>query len=307
MSYHYGCMETNPAMPERGELMIRVDLHTHTCHSHARDTAENMYAAARAAGLAVQGFSEHSFRPAGYDYPTDEYRERLDAEFGLYLDDVARIRSTRQEGDPEVLLGLEADWLEDEPDFMRSLAASQPWDYIIGGIHFLGKWGFDYSAAEWAALTRNEKFSMYERYYGTMKAMAESRLFDIVAHPDLVKIYSVEDFRAWLSTAGAGGLIESALTAVRDAGMALEISSAGLRKPCGEIYPGPGILRMAAELGLPVTFASDSHSTDQVAWNFDRLAAYAADAGWSESAVFRQRRMELMPFQAPQSGPRAAG
>lgn len=294
MSYY--CSVNMPAMPERGEEMIRADLHTHTCRSHGRDTADRMYGAACAAGLAVQGFSEHSFRPSGYDYPAEEFREKLDAEFGLYLEDIDRIRKSRKEGDPEVLLGLEADWIEDEPEFMRSLASAHPWDYVIGGIHFLGKWGFDFSEEDWAALSRDEKFSMYDRYYETMKAMAESRLFNIIAHPDLIKIFSIDDFRSWLSTAAAGNRVEAALTAARDAGMAMEISSAGIRKPCGEIYPGPDILRTAFRLGLPITFASDSHSADQVAWNFGRLAEYASAAGWHECAVFRQRRMESIPF-----------
>ena len=56
--------------------MIRVDLHTHTNHSHARDSVREMFEAGQAKGLVVQGFSEHSPRPLGYDYPV-EYREHL--------------------------------------------------------------------------------------------------------------------------------------------------------------------------------------------------------------------------------------
>ena len=78
-------------------------------------------------------------------------------------------------------------------------------------------------------LGREERFHLYERYYRTMKVMAESRLFNIVAHPDLIKIFSVDDFRRWLSLPASMDLVGDALTAVRDAGMAMEISSAGLR------------------------------------------------------------------------------
>lgn len=277
--------------------MIRVDLHTHTVCSHGKNTVREMFAAGRAKGLILQGFSEHSPRPAGYDYPV-EYRDKLAARYPAYLREVRELaaeQAARPDGG-EVLLGLELDWLEDEPDFMAEVARSQPYDYIIGGIHFLGRWGFDWSADEWTAFSADELAGLYARYYRTMTAMARSGLFRIVAHPDLIKIFTVDAFRAWLERPGSLDMVAGALTAARDAGMALEISSAGLRKPCREIYPGPAILRLAADLGLPVTFASDAHSTADVAASFEVLARYAAGAGYAESLVFRGGDTRRVPF-----------
>ncbi len=273
--------------------MIRVDLHTHTNHSHARDSVRQMFEAGQKYGLVVQGFSEHSPRPEGYDYPT-EYREHLTATFEDYIREVREL----QEGQKncEVLLGLEADWLEDEVPYLRSMVQAYDYDYVIAGIHFLGHWGMDSSAADWAQFSVEEKHSLYENYYRTMEKMAQSRLFQIVAHPDLVKIFSVDDFRAWLERSESIALVRNALTAVKDAGMAMEISSAGLRKPCREIYPGPKIMRLARDLDLDITFASDSHATEQVAWGFDKLAAYAAAEGWNESIVFTKQGVRRMAF-----------
>ena len=273
--------------------MIRVDLHTHTNHSHARDSVRQMFEAGQRYGLAVQGFSEHSPRPEGYDYPT-EYREHLAATFEGYVSEVRELQAEAE--DCQVLLGLEADWLEDEVPYLRGMVQAHDYDYVIAGIHFLGHWGMDSSAADWEKLSTEEKYSLYERYYGTMEKMAGTRLFQIVAHPDLVKIFSVDDFRAWLDMPGSLKLVRRALSAVKDAGMAMEISSAGLRKPCREIYPGPRILRIARELGLDITFASDSHATEQVAWSFDKLAAYAAAEGWRESMVFTREGVRRMAF-----------
>jgi len=277
--------------------MIRVDLHTHTNHSHARDTAREMFEAGQLKGLVVQGFSEHSPRPLGYDYPK-EYREHLAATFEEYIQEVTELKNEQAPKGITILLGLEVDWLEDEQDYIRDMIARHDYDYLIAGIHFLGTWGFDASADDWARLSFEEKSALYERYYRTMKTMAETRLFNIVAHPDLIKIFSVEDFRRWLDLPGSMELIRETLTAVREAGMAMEISVAGLRKPCREIYPGPRILRLARELGLPITFASDSHATDQVAWNFEELARYAAAEGWTESLVFSRDGVKSVPFTA---------
>ncbi len=275
--------------------MIRVDLHTHTNHSHARDSVREMFEAGQGKGLLVQGFSEHSPRPLGYDYPS-EYRDHLAATFEEYIAEVTELKAEQAPKGITVLLGLEVDWLEDELDYIRAMIAAHDYDYLIAGIHFLGKWGFDADAADWARLSREEKFALYERYYRTMAKMAQTGLFHIVAHPDLIKIFSVEDFRAWLELPESMALVREALTAVRDAGMAMEISIAGTRKPCREIYPGPKILRAARELGLPITFASDSHATEHVAWNFEALADYARAEGWTESLVFTREGVKTMPF-----------
>ena len=277
--------------------MIRADLHTHTNHSHARDSVRQMFEAGREKGLLVQGFSEHSPRPGGYDYPS-EYRDHLAATFDAYLAEVEELKKEQEPLGVTVLLGLEVDWLEDEVPYIRDMIAAHEYDYLIAGIHFLGRWGFDATACDWEKLGREERFHLYARYYRTMKAMAETKMFNIVAHPDLIKIFSVDDFHRWLDLPGSMDLVGDALTAVRDAGMAMEISSAGLRKPCREIYPGPKILKLARELDLPITFASDSHATEQVAWNFDTLARYAAAEGWKESLVFRRDRITPMPFEA---------
>lgn len=285
--------------------MIRVDLHTHCSCSHGANSVREMFAAGRARGLSIQGFSEHSPRPKGYDYPT-EYRDRLSALYPGHVREVrelaaeqAALPAASPDGSPGasvVLLGLELDWLEDEAAFMADVVRAYPYDYIIGGIHFLGHWGFDWSADEWAPLDDDARARLYERYYRTMIRMAGSGLFHIAAHPDLIKIFSVDSFRAWLERPASLDLVAEALTAVRDAGMAMEISSAGLRKPCREIYPGPAILRLAADLGVPVTFASDAHRVDDVAAAFDVLARYAADAGYTESLVFQGDDIRRIPF-----------
>ena len=84
--------------------------------------------------------------------------------------------------------------------------------------------------------------------------------------------------------------------ALKAKGMGMEISSAGIRKPCREIYPCAAIMRMASELGLDITFASDSHTTDDVAHAFPRLATYAKAFGFTDSVVFEHGTTTRMAF-----------
>ena len=109
--------------------------------------------------------------------------------------------------------------------------------------------------------------------------MIRSGLFNIAAHPDLIKFLRGA-IPHLLAKAESAAQIRRCLTALRDAGMAMEISSAGLRKACREIYPAPPIMALAAELGLPVSFASDAHGVDDVAHGFARLGSYAKAFGF---------------------------
>ncbi|HIU18091.1 MAG TPA: histidinol-phosphatase [Candidatus Avidesulfovibrio excrementigallinarum] len=273
--------------------MITVDLHSHTHYSHGKDSVSDMAAAAAAAGMRILGFSEHSPRPNGYDYP-QEYREQLKAGFPAYLSEVRALRE-RWENAPDnakplrVLLGLEMDWFSAERPFIERVAASEPWDYLIGSVHFLGHWGFDASAGDWD-VSDEVCYERYDAYFRALADMAGSRIMNVAAHPDIIKIFSVDRFNAWLDDAGNMEKVRRALMAMKASGMAMEISAAGLRKPCAEIYPGPRIMRLAADLELPITFASDAHNVKQLGWNFDRLAEYARSYGYATSRYFVCRK-----------------
>lgn len=274
--------------------MITIDLHTHTSHSHGQATVQEMFEAGCARGLLVHGFSEHSPRPSGYDYPKD-YRDKLTRSFPDYVEQVRTLAATYA---PErtVLLGLEMDWLPGQEPFIDATIHRYDYDYVIGGIHFLGTWGFDYTADDWQGFSPEQTADIYVRYFDSLRRMAASGMFDIAAHPDIIKIFSVDAFHHWLATDKAKAVVRDALETMHTAGMAMEISSAGLRKPCKEIYPCPDIMRMAADIGLPVTFGSDAHCVNTIGWGFDTLADYARSFGYTHSVWMRRGERFERPF-----------
>ena len=95
---------------------------------------------------------------------------------------------------------------------------------------------------------------------------------------------------------GSLDLIRETLAAMRETGVALEVSSAGLRKDFAEPYPAPPIMRLAAELGVNISFGSDAHATADVAFGFDHLAAYARSFGYAQSVIFVDRKPRFLPF-----------
>lgn len=244
-----------------------------------------MYRAAVNAGLKYIGFSEHSPLPNGFHCPL--YTGNLDTAFPLYANDVALLKSGTSE--TEVLLGLELDWLPSRLAYMRKLVASYPFDYALGSIHYLD--GYSVGAvANWPEnLPPENRFGRFDAYFREMASLASSGLVQAIAHPDFIKLRSWEAFKIWIRQKDALEAIACALESMARHGVAMEISSAGLRQDFREIYPAPEIMGLAHDLGVKPVFGSDAHKPEDMAHSFDTLAEYARSFGFGSYLVFRQR------------------
>ena len=281
--------------------MICADVHNHTIASHGLATVGQMFAAARARNLVWYGFSEHSPLPPGYSCPL--YKGDLAVTFPAYAAEVMALREQTashsqggQPGAPRVLMGMELDWLPINMPWMRDVIAQYPFDYIIGGLHFVGDVPVGSPRSWGAEVARAERFARYDAYYDIMQGLAASGLVDVVAHPDFIKVCCYDDFQAWLSLPGSTDRIAAALEAMRNTDTAMEVSSAGLRKPFHEPYPGPVIMRLAADLGLTISFGSDAHNTEDTGSHFAELAAYAAAYGFTRSRICVGREHRELDF-----------
>ena len=127
----------------------------------------------------------------------------------------------------------------------------------------------------------------------TLGEAARTGLFDILAHPDLVKMWGPErpvpegDLRRFY---------ELAMDGIAESGIAVEVSTAGLRKPVGELYPSPAFLEMCLDAGCPVALSSDAHVPGDVGRDYEAALELLESLGVGELAVFerRERRMEAI-------------
>ena len=139
-------------------------------------------------------------------------------------------------------------------------------------MHFVGDEAVDLEGERWEHVWRRETRpdKIWERYFATLAEAARSGLYDIMAHPDLVKVWGrarpqpERDPRHYY---------EPAVEAMLEAGVAMEVSTAGLRKPAGELYPGPALLEMAVDAGLPIALSSDAHVPEQLGFRYDDAVA----------------------------------
>jgi histidinol-phosphatase (PHP family) len=123
---------------------------------------------------------------------------------------------------------------------------------------------------------------------------AHSGLFDILAHPDLVKVWGGA---RPLPERDPRFFYEPAVEAIAESGIAVEVSTAGLRKPVGEIYPALGFAEMCTEAGACFALSSDAHLPEQVGFGYDQALEFLGGLGVEEICVFegRERRFEPLP------------
>jgi histidinol-phosphatase (PHP family) len=89
---------------------------------------------------------------------------------------------------------------------------------------------------------------------------------------------------------------ERAMDGIADSDVAIEVSTAGLRKPVGEIYPDPAFLEMCLEAGRPLSLSSDAHVPDQLGFRYERALEMLERLGVSEIAVFERRKRSMVPL-----------
>jgi len=86
------------------------------------------------------------------------------------------------------------------------------------------------------------------------------------------------------------------LEAVKESDIAIEINTGGIQKPCGEMYPEPALLEMAARMGVGLTFGSDAHKPERVGENFDAAVDLAKRSGFTKYRRFAGGQYESVPF-----------
>jgi len=259
---------------------MRVDLHNHTplCN-HATGTPREYVLKAIDEGIDIFGFSDHN--PMDFD---EKYRMSFE-QMAQYEQEILNLKEEFKE-QIEIRLAYEVDYL---PEHMDSRVLNANVDYLIGSVHFLNKWGFD--NPEFIGEYKNKDIDkIWQEYFDAIEAMAKSGYFNIVGHIDLIKVFNFQPKKDIKSIA------KNAIKAIKNAGMAVEINTAGLRKPVAEQYPSRQILEMCYENSIPITFGSDAHSIEQIGFAYPQAVELAKDIGYSECVSFISKNIQLHKF-----------
>jgi histidinol-phosphatase (PHP family) len=261
-----------------------VDYHTHTelC-GHATGTVQEYIESAIAKGIREIGFSDHAPIP-------EEIRSGLTmsvTEVESYIGAIEGARD-RYDGRIAVRVGMEVDYPLME-SFDRRYCADPRIDYLIGSCHFIDGWPFDHPDYIDGYNSRDID-DIYGKYFGTLRSLAGAGLFNIVGHFDIVKKFGFRpgrDFRHVID-----GI--AAVLAAND--VAVEVNTAGMKHPAGEMYPSDVIIAVLYEHNVPLTLGSDAHAPDRVGGFFPRALETITRAGYRKISGFKKRRRYDIPI-----------
>ncbi len=264
-----------------------IDYHTHTylC-KHADGTPEEYLAAAEKAGLTELGVSDHCPWPSGYDP-----RWRMaPAEYPIYEKIIKKLQKSRSP--VQIKYGIEIDWVPGQMEETYTNIAKIEYDYVIGSIHYIEDFPFDNPEVLPVWQIEGKAQWVWENYYQLMLDYVSEGKFDIIGHFDLPKKFGniVPESEEISRT------IDKILEVAADNKIAIEINTAGLRKPVKEIYPAFNILQKAAKKGVMLTFGSDAHHPQDIAANFADAVKLAKVAGFTHYQSFTQRIPTPIPI-----------
>jgi histidinol-phosphatase (PHP family) len=253
-------------------------------------TAENVdryLAAAAEAGIAELGVSEHihRFRQALGLWRHPFWEEQAQDDLGAYCEFVR--------GTP-LRLGIECDFVPGAEDRTATLLDAHDFDYVVGSVHFVGDAAVDHEGWDvWEG--RGDPDDVWRRYFEALAECAGSGLFDVLAHPDLVKVWGGG---RPLPERDPRFFYEPAVEAIAASGIAVEVSTAGLRKPVGELYPARAFAEMCVEAGAAFALSSDAHRPEDVGFGYDRAVEFLDGLGVGKICVFERRQRRLEPLGA---------
>ena len=250
------------------------------------ENAERYREAATERGITELGVSEHIHRFEQsleiWDHPWWQQNAHDD------VDEYCRF--VRE--DTDLRLGIEADFVPGREDRIANFLDAREWDYVIGSVHFLRDDAVD-MPGDWDIWRSADPDKVWTRYFETLGEAARTGMFDILAHPDLVKVWGAE--RPW-PDGDLRRFYERAMEGIAEADIAVEVSTAGLRKPVGEIYPARAFLEMCLEAGKPVALSSDAHLPEHLGYGYEQALEWLGEIGVTELAVFEGRRRHLEPI-----------
>lgn len=263
--------------------MIRTDHHVHTRYcGHATGEASEYARSAEAKKMEYLGFADH------LPLPTDSgvTRQGLaipEEDLPSYLGDV---KEEAENGGIQIALGIEADFMPGHEKETSAALKKNGFDFAIGSVHFIGNWSFDYTEESFNQGLRGyaDEDEPYLQYYGLVKRMIGSGMFDIAGHLDLIKKFRYAPKKS------RPEMIGEILDLAKKRGIAIEVNTSGIDKRTGEIYPSEEIVRMCFERDIEMTVGSDAHNPSEIGRHFEKAEELLKNAGYTSIVKFAGRK-----------------
>lgn len=270
-------------------LLYESHSHTPLC-KHASGTPSEYAAVAEMRGLKGLIVTCHCPLP---DRLGIEHRMAPE-EFETYVDLVAAAREEFA-GRVDVRLGLESDFMPGLEGWVEELHTRVPLHHVLGSVHMQVT---HYKNRYF----KGDAFAYQQIYFEHLAQAAETGLFDTLAHPDLVK----NEAPAEWDFPRIQPYIERALDRIAATGVAMELNTSGMNKALPEMNPGPRMLALMRERGIPVVLGADAHRPARVGDRFGEALQQLEEIGFERVSFFLDRQRHDVPIDQALSSLRGA-
>jgi len=258
--------------------MNLTDYHNHTylC-GHATGSIDEYIESALKKGIKEICFTDHA--PLPQHLRENESMKEEESEF--YINEIEK-RKILFKDRIEIKTGFEVEFPL-LPSFNQAYFTDPRIDCMIGSCHFLDSWPFDHPDYT-DEFEKRDIDQVYTSYFKIIETLAESRLFDIIGHFDLIKKFGHRPKKKFNS------VVEKIAKKISESDTAVEINTSGLLKPVKETYPSDEIIKIMFEHNVPVTIGSDSHAPDKVGYMIDAAIVKLKKVGYRKISGFKSRK-----------------
>lgn len=280
-----------------------IDSHIHTHYSHGKSEIYEIINHALNQGIDNLGFSEHFH----YDFldkseiPTVNGRPvegTLKNNFKMYYKTLERAKKEFK-NKINIRIGVEVDYVIGKDNEIKTSLIEMPFindykeekperkydfDFIMGATHFIGedlKYFSDYKQ-------RGDDWMLNE-YFNSLKQSIKSGLFNIIAHPELIKFYIDADEKYY------NDKLDEITDLLKEYELAIDVNTDYMRgndfHNIEKINPGVLMLRMCKDKNIPLVLGSDAHQFNRIGNCFEEVKKIIKDIGIENLYYFQSKRL----------------
>ncbi|MCP4192319.1 MAG: histidinol-phosphatase [Planctomycetaceae bacterium] len=262
-------------------MLYETHSHTPLC-KHASGEPEEYAEVAAARGLSGLTVTCHNPMPNGFSRRVRMAPE----EFDEYVDLVARARESCQDH-VDVRLGIEADYFEGYESWLEQQIDSADFQYVIGSVHpQIDEFRENYWQEDLREVQRT--------YFSLLAKAAETKLFDCISHPDLIKNHTQ---RCWNPKAIMPDICR-ALDRIAATGVAMELNTSGANKTIRQMNPFPEMLQEMRKREIAVVIGADAHVPSRVGDGFLVALDLLTSCGYEQVSFFLNRQRQDISISA---------
>lgn len=279
-----------------------IDSHIHTHYSHGKSEIYEIINYALNQGIDNIGFSEHFH----YDFldkseiPTVNGRPvegTLKNNFKMYYKTLERAKKEFK-NKINIRIGVEVDYVIGKDNEIKTSLNEMPFindykeenperkydfDFIMGATHFIGedlKYFSDYKQ-------RGDDWMLNE-YFNSLKQSIKSGLFNIIAHPELIKFYIDADEKYY------NDKLDEITDLLKEYELAIDVNTDYMKgdyfNNIEKINPGILMLRMCKDKNIPLVLGSDAHQFNRIGNCFEEVKKIIKDIGIESLFYFQGKR-----------------